>query len=74
MSRPSRSLLTIGRNIRRHRKTKGLSQEKLGFAARLDRTFISGIERGVRSYSIRSLIKIARALGVLAADLLHGVR
>ena len=40
----------------------GLSQEQLGEIAGLDRTYISGVERGVRNPTISSLGRIAAAL------------
>jgi transcriptional regulator with XRE-family HTH domain len=39
-----------------------LSQEQLGEGAGLDRTYISGVERGVRNPTISSLFKIAAGL------------
>ena len=40
----------------------------------LDRTYISGIERGVRNVSLKNLAKLAKALGVSLAELFEGVR
>ena len=53
------------------RKAKGWSQEKFGFEVGLDRTYISGIERGVRNPSLKNIVRIAQALGVTPAKLLH---
>jgi transcriptional regulator with XRE-family HTH domain len=47
--------------IKRKRIQKELSQEALGFASGLDRTYISGVERGVRNLTINSLDSIIRA-------------
>lgn len=44
--------------------TKGLSQERLAQIAGLDRTYISGLERGVRNPSLATIEKIAAALDV----------
>ncbi len=60
----------VGRNVRRFRTAAGLSQEELAFRCRLDRTYVSGIERGVRNPTVLVLDRIARALGVSGADLL----
>ena len=46
------------------RKSKGLSQDALGDLSDLDRTYISGIERGVRTLSIRNIQRLAEALNV----------
>lgn len=54
----------VGLNLKQHRLEKGLSQEKLAFECELDRTYISGIERGIRNPSILSLDRIAQALDI----------
>lgn len=48
----------------------GLSQAALAEATGLDRTYISGVERGVRNPTVRVLHRIAASLGMQAADLL----
>lgn len=50
--------------IKHFRKANGFSQEKLAEKASLDRTYISGIERGKRNITLDSLDKIITALGV----------
>ena len=52
----------VGVAIRNRRTAMGLSQEKLGEVAGLDRTYISGVERGGRNPTISSLGRIAAAL------------
>lgn len=56
--------------VRRRRLALGLSQEALAEMAGVDRTYISGIERGVRNPTIRTAGRIAEALGVPLRDLL----
>ncbi|RZI54548.1 MAG: XRE family transcriptional regulator [Pseudomonas sp.] len=51
-------------NIRRLRVQGGLSQEHLGFAADVDRTFVSQIERSRINVSIDNIEKLATALNV----------
>lgn len=63
--------LAFGKAIRDLRGAKGLSQEKFGFEVGLDRTYISGIERGIRNPSLKNIVKIAQALGVTPAKLLQ---
>lgn len=73
MSRPSHPFLKkLGRRIRHLREAKGLSQEALADAAALDRSYMSGIERGVRNVGILNLVKIAKALGVPLTALFEG--
>lgn len=54
----------VGNVIRKMRKSKGMSQEVLSGFAELDRTHYSKIERGLRSPTIDTLFKIARALEI----------
>lgn len=51
----------------------GISQEELGLRANLDRTYISGVERGVRNPSLTALISLANGLGISVSVLLHGL-
>lgn len=60
----------IGLNVRKQRESRGLSQEELAFESGLHRTYISGVERGVRNPTVLVLQKIAKALKVPAAALL----
>lgn len=59
----------FGKRMRQTRQEKGLSQEKLGFETGLDRTYISGIERGVRNPSLKNITKIAKALKISPDEL-----
>ena len=68
-----KDLQTIGKTIRKLRLEKGISQEKLGADANLDRTYISDIELGTRNFGIKNLIKIAKALKVTTVYLLKDV-
>lgn len=54
----------VGNNVRRLREKQGVSQEELAARAGLHRTYISGVERGVRNPTIVVLEKVADALGV----------
>lgn len=61
----------VGRNLKKYREASGLSQEALAFECGLHRTYISGVERGVRNPTIEVLEKIADALKVDAYRLLE---
>jgi transcriptional regulator with XRE-family HTH domain len=63
-------LKTFGSRIKSIRLEKGLSQEQLGLIAELDRTYISGIERGLRNVSLINLERLALALNVEPVELL----
>ena len=52
----------FGKNLKRLRLEKGISQESLAFAADLDRTYIPSIEKGLRNVSITVVEKLAIAL------------
>ena len=54
----------VGNNVRRLREKQGISQEELADRAALHRTYISGVERGVRNPTVVVLEKVADALGV----------
>ena len=54
----------FGKNLKRLRLEKGISQESLAFAAELDRTYIPSIEKGERNVSITVAEKLANALDV----------
>jgi transcriptional regulator with XRE-family HTH domain len=52
-----------GQAIRRHRELLRLSQEELASRASIDRTYISGVERGVRNPTLEVMQRIATSLG-----------
>lgn len=54
----------VGQNVRRLRKVAGLTQEQLAFEARIDLTYVGGIERGRRNPSLLVMVRIAGALKV----------
>jgi len=64
-------LVKIGKRIRELRLATGLSQEKLAFKSRLDRTYIGSVERGERNIAIINLNKVCTALGISIAELFN---
>ena len=66
-------LASFGRRIREKRTVLGLSQEAFADKCNLDRTYISGIERGKRNVSLRNIGVIAKTLGISIAELMEGV-
>ena len=58
-------------NLKNARLAKAMSQEELAHLAGIDRTYVSSLERGVYSASIDVVDKIAKVLGLEAAELLQ---
>ncbi|WP_414542162.1 helix-turn-helix domain-containing protein [Nostoc sp. CCY0012] len=63
-------LCALGSLVRQYRIEQGISQEELGLRANLDRTYISGVERGVRNPSLTALVSLAHGLGISVSILL----
>lgn len=66
-------LISFGKQVKKLRKEKGLSQEKLALLCDLDRSYIGGVERGERNISLVNLFRIARALDISLSDLFDGL-
>jgi transcriptional regulator with XRE-family HTH domain len=60
----------LGEKVRRARKKAGLTQEQLAEMADLHFSYIGQVERGEKNPSLKSLTKIANALGVAVAQLM----
>ena len=52
----------FGEALREIRTGRDLSQEQLGLQADFDRTYISLIERGIQSPTVRTVVKLATIL------------
>lgn len=63
-------LKNFGELLRERRKKSGLSQEELALACGLDRTYISGLERGKRNPTLKVLALLAFSLKITVAELL----
>lgn len=61
----------LGLAIKRRREAAGLSQEDFAEVAGLHRTYVSQLERGIKSPSVRVLAKMAGALGCEAWEILR---
>ena len=71
----------FGMRLKELRLLKGLSQEALALLAGLDRTYVSGCERGIRNIGLENIYKLAAALDIPPHQLLidtelneHGTR
>lgn len=69
MSQETNILLRFGQRLREKRGELGLSQEAFADRCGLDRTYISGIERGKRNVSLLNIEAIAKALGLSISEL-----
>ncbi|WP_282946341.1 helix-turn-helix domain-containing protein [Cellulomonas endometrii] len=59
----------VGRNIRRIRNGRGLSQEALADDIDVHRTFLGAVERGERNLTLRTVERLAQRLGVPTREL-----
>lgn len=59
----------FGLNLKKIRKQQGLTQEQLAELCDLDRTYISSLERGKRSISLKNIEKLSIALNVHISEL-----
>ncbi|MEN5062244.1 helix-turn-helix transcriptional regulator [Luteimonas sp. TWI1416] len=60
----------FGQRLAEVRKAKGFSQEGLALESGLARSYLGGVERGTRNISLLNIHRLARALGVSAAELM----
>jgi transcriptional regulator with XRE-family HTH domain len=73
MTTQSDILTRFGYRVRALRTARGQSQETFADACGIDRTYISGIERGRRNVGLKNIEVIANALGVTLSELFEGV-
>jgi len=59
----------FGERLHELRKARNMTQEDLAFAAELDRSYLSAIERGKRNLSLVNIHRLAGALEVGAGEL-----
>lgn len=63
----------FGLRVRERRRALNMTQEQLAEQCGLDRTYISGIERGTRNVSLRNIERIAKALNESISSLTAGL-
>ena len=61
----------VGRNVKRRRQEKGLTQEQLADLSGFSQQYISGLEQGRRNPTIVTIYELAAALGVGHMDLVQ---
>ena len=59
----------VGRNVRRIRQEKGLTQERLSEISGFTQQYLSGLEAGIRNPTVITLNELAAALGVSHMEL-----
>lgn len=64
----------ISLNIKKYRKAKGISQEKLALISGIDRSYMSEIERCLANPSIDALLRISNALEINPEDLFKSMK
>lgn len=67
-------LVALGTAIRRARLSKNISQEKLALLAEVDRSYVGRVERGDNNVAILTLSKLAQAMDITLAKLMHEAR
>jgi len=68
-STPDRRVRAFGAAVRERREELGLSQEALGYRAKVHRTYVSDVERGARNPTAKVIWKLAEALGTKPSHL-----
>lgn len=63
----------VGLNLKKYRKQAGFSQEGLAFECGIHRTYVSGVERGVRNPTVVVLEQIAAPLNIPVLRLLEEI-
>ena len=65
---------SVGVVLRSRREALGVSQEELAERAGIDRTYVSILERGLKSPTLETLEKISSALGTLPEQVIQDAR
>lgn len=65
-----KEVIKFGQKLREIRLKKKLSQGDIARALGVHRSYISGLERGVRNPSLLTIQKVARAININAKDLI----
>lgn len=73
MKRSPEVAAQFAKNLSRCRKRAGLSQEELGYRAKLHRTEVSLLERGVRTPRADTIVKLAGSVSAPVGDLFAGL-
>ena len=61
----------LGKNLKRIRIAKGISQGEIGRRLEVDKSFVSNIENGKTNPTLATIAKIAKAIGVSVGELME---
>lgn len=71
LRRPGKRLVAIlAINVRRYRRSRGISQERLAELCGLHRTYVGSVERAERNVTLSTLEAIAQGLGISVSALI----
>lgn len=71
MNQPA--LKELGQRLRDRRNSLGWTQEELADRAKIDRSYVGGVERGVRNLTFTVLCQLCKALRCDVAELTKGI-
>lgn len=60
----------LGKNLKRIRTTKGISQGEISRKLEVDKSFVSNIENGKTNPTLSTIAKIAKAIEVSVGELM----
>ena len=63
--------IAFGKRVAKLRRNAGYSQEQFAFKCELDRTYVGAIERGEKSPTLNTIVKIVNALGISKSELFN---
>ncbi len=73
MDSAKKAMRRFGKQTRKYRLARGWSQDDLAAELDLDRSFVSGIERGQRNVTHKTMDKLATAFQITISELCEGV-
>lgn len=71
MTKSAKITSRFGERVRQLRTSLGMSQESFASKCDLDRTYISGIERGIRNPALKNIEVIAKGLNTTVSKLME---
>jgi len=66
--------IAFGKRLHQLREAKGWTLEELAEAAGMNELQVGHIERGASDVKLSTILKLARALGITASELLRSLR